>query len=185
MNMPTYKPRPDSLPARVIEFFGLNPDEELGRTDIAQKFSENATTIDSSLRQSVLAGYLQTDSGDDGARVWKAGPNMPPPAGFKAWLASKGQASAEGMPKAKAVQLPPADKLLENIAKDVPVPAPKPRGAEYHAVWARMEKGDSVPMPTAAAKRLISNAQNWGKAHGRKFVMRQIDAEASRIWRTE
>jgi len=49
-----------------------------------------------------------------------------------------------------------------------------------------MEVGQSIALETSAAKKLIANAQNWGKAckpEARKFVMRQVDAEQSRIWR--
>jgi hypothetical protein len=75
--------------------------------------------------------------------------------------------------------------LLQAIVVDVPLPQATPKGAAYHAVWAKLEVGHSVPMDTPSAKRLISNAQHWGKALGRKFVHRQLPAGGSAIWRTE
>lgn len=181
--LPTYSPRPGSLPARVCEFFRDNPDEELTRSDLAAKFDVQSSSIDPSLKHAVDAGVIATKNGEDMTRVWIAGPQLPAPSSFKRWLASKGQASAEGRPVAAA--LPDPASLLQGMATDVPLPKQQARGSEYYPVWLAMAVGASVPVSSEAAKALAAKAQAWGKASGKKFVQRLLPNGTARIWRTE
>lgn len=181
--LPTYTPRAGTLAERMCEFFKDNADEELTRSDIANKFDVQASSIDNSIKSAIEAGVIATRNDEQMQRVWCAGPNLPAPSSFKRWLAKQGKASAEG--RAAPPQLPDVASLLQAIASDVPLPQPQPKGAAYHAVWQAMAVVQSVPMETAVAKRLISNAQNWGKPLKRKFVHRTLEDSSSRIWRTE
>jgi hypothetical protein len=196
--MSTYKPKAGSIPERVCQFFLANPEEELTRQDMALKFEMLPSSCDQIFKLAVEAGLLERKTGDDGV-VWSAGTRLttaaltneqtPPPSttdkpkGFKGWLAKKGHQSAEG--RTRAIDLPPPSELILLITKDVPLPSPKQRSDDYHPVWAAMNVNDSIAVAPAAAKRLVNWARGWAKPHKRKFVVKAIDADTTRIWRTE
>lgn len=68
-----YIPREGSLPARVIAFFQDNPEEELGRADIAAKFDVNPSSVDVRLAEALAAGLLTKGTDADGRVVWRSG----------------------------------------------------------------------------------------------------------------
>lgn len=71
--MTDYTPRAGSLPARVIEFFAANPEEELTRLDVAAKFDCQASAVDAGLEAAVNHGALVRRRGEDSTLVWCAG----------------------------------------------------------------------------------------------------------------
>lgn len=73
----TYRPNPDSLAARVLGFFTLNPDEELTIEDIAMKFVEpgDSRNIHTQLMAACDHDMIEFDPEDD---VYRKGPvDMP------------------------------------------------------------------------------------------------------------
>jgi hypothetical protein len=185
----TYKPQDGSLAARTLDFFRKHPDEELSGKDIAQKFDAPSSSITVLLAASISHGMLIKGKDDAGTTVYSDGPKLsevpddgPTTAGFKGWLAKKGQNSAEG--RRAPAQMPDPDALL--IEPNIPIPPPgAAQGQRYAAVFARMNVGDSFGVSTDVCKRLTQTAQSWGKSTGRKFAARQVDQTTSRIWRIE
>lgn len=188
-----YNPRPHSLGSRVCAWFKANPDEKLSSRDVADKFDSAPLRVSAQLGAAEDADLL-TSERVDGMNVYSAGPKLaswtPPPSdvaqpatGFKAFLARTGQASAEGRPAAPA--LPSPEALV--IEDGVPIPPARSSLAAYEARFAEMQVGQSIPLATPAAKRLITTAQRFGKTCGRKFITRVLPADpnTSRIWRTE
>lgn len=80
---------------------------------------------------------------------------------------------------------PPPEALTIEDGVEIPAGGPGARAFVYDAVFARMQTGQSFKCTPDAAKRLVTSARRWGKTCGRKFITRQLDANTSRIWRTE
>lgn len=76
-----YKPRTDSLPWQVVEFFRANPDEELTTQDIDSKFGQgrrsNAASV---LTEAVANGLLAVRQGESSNKrivnTYTAGPRL-------------------------------------------------------------------------------------------------------------
>lgn len=68
-----YTPKPGSVADQVIAFFEENPDEELTRADIAQKFDTAHATVDSTLQLAVARGCLVRERNRSMEMVWKLG----------------------------------------------------------------------------------------------------------------
>ncbi|MFZ3141177.1 hypothetical protein [Polaromonas sp.] len=72
--MNTYKPRAGSLPAQVIYFFTNNPDEQLGLSEITEKFDAVRGNIHTLLALSIDAKLLVRTRNEDGEYIYSAGP---------------------------------------------------------------------------------------------------------------
>lgn len=83
-------------------------------------------------------------------------------------------------PKKARVAGPAFDPLTIELKKDRALP-PNVRGgvSPYKALLERMEPGDSVDLPTAAAKSIVSTAKKLGM----KVATRVLSAEVSGVWR--
>ena len=73
----TYTPRPDSLPARVINFFANNPGEELDLEAISEKFDVTRGNIHTQLGDAVDTGMLVRSRNVDGDYIYTRGKNAP------------------------------------------------------------------------------------------------------------
>lgn len=110
-----YRPNPESLAARVIGFFALNPDQELSLDDIVTKFVDEGSSRNI---HSQLIGALDADmlDYDPAANSYRRGPvsrasvletpqekaesdDGEPKSGFKQWLSKQGKTSAEALRK--------------------------------------------------------------------------------------
>jgi hypothetical protein len=181
-----YTPRPGSLPARIIEFFQENPEEELSRADIAAKFVVASSTIDACLAAAIDFGGIATRTNDDLQRVWVAGPNIRDcRTGVLGKAAGGGGKRPSRQPTAPPANMPKPGELV--IEKGIPVPEVVRAGSTYIAVFESMEPGDSFLVPADCAKRVMDYACKWARrTGGRKFTQRRL-AEGSnvRIWRSE
>lgn len=54
------KPRSDSLAARMLAYFQANPDEELLRQDVAEKFGAKMKSVDFAIGRLRDQGYLES-----------------------------------------------------------------------------------------------------------------------------
>jgi hypothetical protein len=184
-----YVPRPDSLAGRVCAFFKANPEEELSSSDIAQKWDVRPTGNVVTLLMPAIEYGLLKRSKQGQSSVFSAGtrlaqidlPQHIPTATSSVWPSAHGTAAA----RAGASKLPPLDLDCLVIEKGVPVPELQhARSLRYAAKFEQMEVGDSMLVPKAYAKSVIQAAQAWGKKNGgRKFMVREITEEHSRVWR--
>ena len=68
-----YKPEPDSIQYRILNFFHKNPDEELTRRDIAVKFDLPAVSVDETLLTARIYGAITTAKNEEAELVWRLG----------------------------------------------------------------------------------------------------------------
>lgn len=189
---PTYTPRADSLPARVIAFFQRNPDEELSLEDITDKFDTTRGNIHTNLGLAVDAGLLVRDRNVDGDYIYKAGPKLPkasgvdmdavhthrpPPAGPQGpWPTRKGVREPVTLP----------DPLTVPIRDGVPPPSANKK-ADWMLLLKRLVKpGQSAELPIAARYTLGQAITAAHKQQLGTFTTR-IDktAQTVSVWRTK
>lgn len=197
----SYQPREGSLAERLCAHFRAKPFDELDNVDIAKQFDVNQSSIAALLNTAINAGHIQRLS----KGCYAAGPKLaatepaanaaapapaaaapastPAAAGFKGWLAKKGQEEAKGGGAGAALLPDPASLVIES---GVPIPQPQSeRVLQFAARFAEMKVGDSFKCAPDAAKPLITAASRWGKGVGRRFVMRRTTTTEARIWRKE
>jgi Mn-dependent DtxR family transcriptional regulator len=73
--MSNYRTYKNSTPARLLEFFARNPDEELNTADVAVKFDVSPRSVTSTLRDAVGEGLI-TRERVKGTSVYRAGPAL-------------------------------------------------------------------------------------------------------------
>jgi len=76
MSKGAYKPRGDSLAARVIAFFQANPDEELYPSDIAAKWAVNSQNVFNLMKPALNAGFVTRTADEAGQHYYTAGPHL-------------------------------------------------------------------------------------------------------------
>lgn len=179
----------DALRKRVLDFFEKNPDETLTAADISRKFSVGIRLVHEALIAPVARGALQLNShgdysADPARRLHPLHTALHP----QPQAANPATQAAPGTRRPSASLPPLPDPGALRIEAGVPViqkPNPKGKQSPYTPLFEAMQPGDSVALPTAAARRLIGSAQSLGKRLGRKFLHRQLGEGQSRIWRTE
>lgn len=149
--MTTYKPAPNSKPAKVLAFFRANPDEELQTDDVAEKFGMLRSQVHTLLRPAREAELLQRNRDVLGDYVYVAGPallaQLPP--------ASTRENAETKQPAAQQTPAEPATKTVAENATPAPGPARagKPTGRRRAAVHsipsfdgAVVRKGVPIPV---------------------------------------
>ena len=197
-----WQPRAGTLPARVVQFFSENPDEELTSGDIANKFGAMPHSVATALSRPVEHGLLQrrkdtTVSGRVGY-VYTAGhrtlageftitghaaapdPDDPEDSGVTATRLPHTSGAPAPKPKRARVD-------LSAITIEPGIPIPKIERAtptRWPDVLAKMAVGDSFALPAtgAAAARKAVSADT--KATGRTYTVHSLPADTIRIWRT-
>lgn len=76
MSRGAYKPRGNSLAARVIAFFQANPDEELYPSDIAAKWGVSGKNVFNQLKPALNAGFVTRTPDEAGEHYYTAGPHL-------------------------------------------------------------------------------------------------------------
>lgn len=193
-----YTPREGSLPYRVCAYFRAQADEELSRDDIVLKFDvTSAHQVDQQLATAVAAGLLTRVVRERGSATYLAGPAL----AAKMVLAATPSAprtngafpsfhGSQGKPKRRApTLLPPIDAANVGISADLPAPVAFDHlrnRSPWHALLERMTKPGqhSEPIPKIYAKQLRTSAARWGKQHGAKFAVHEVEGGKVRIWRT-
>lgn len=176
----TYTPREGSLADRVIKYFAANPDEELTRRDLSDKFECAQAGVDTSLDGAVRAGLLATCNNDEMVRVWVAGTA----------LSKKPKPARETAPAVKrAVQsrMPEVDITTLVVRADHPRPI---RGnavkgsTRYDAAFDKLTKpGQSFLLPKPYYGAVTKAAQMYGKRTGRVVKVHHVDASHVGVWR--
>jgi hypothetical protein len=192
MNTSDYQPQIGSFAERAMLYFKNNPDEELTRGDLAQKFDIEASSIEARLKRPIDGGLLQVSNSDDG-RVWSAGPKL------AAWkLASPAQRQAPEAPAVhrggKRQRLPPLPTDGLQVVDNMPMPS-QALAAKGHSVYeSQFEKltapGQAVVgIPVLYANTLSKAAHMYCKLHtGWKLKVRRIPGSnpaTCGVWRIE
>lgn len=181
-----YKPRGDSVPARVLKFFGTNPDEELTQEDIASKYGVPRASVHTVLARAVEAGLLARSEssgewlyskGDGDTQETSAKP-APTSALDRAWTPPMVRAPQN------FIAIDPAAVPLED---DVPVPVMRVGAVtDWATLLDRMRPGHSAVLPApkrAAVSRACKEAKKAGR--GRFLMKASPEDETFRIWRLE
>lgn len=193
--MSDYRPKPGTLPARVIAVLQRHPEQALSSADIVQKFSDESNKltpsgVDASLLAALNAGVLKrsTNGYRLGATALPTQATMPTPV----WPSARVEHSAKKTNASSAGRIEWAK--LTPVA-GVPIPAKRTRGASSDLMeFVRtMEVGTCTPSidrrscmqsyqsVTKAAKR--ATAPEW--LIGREFSYRAEGDGTARFWRVK
>lgn len=191
MSAPTYTPRADSMPARVIAFFQRNPDEELSLEDITEKFDATRGNIHTNLGLAVDAGVLLRTRNVDGDYIYKAGPKLPKPTGVDMDAVhhrpppagQQGPWPTRKAAREPAVDLPdPQDVAIED---DVPIPALRTKKRDWLPLLKRLKVNQSASLPLVAQYMLgVAITQAHKDKLGTFTTRRDLQAKTIRVWRT-
>lgn len=179
-----YTPRADSLAARCINFFRLNPEEELTLEDIADKFDAVRGNIHTLLMSAREAGVIDRYRNADGDYVYKAGSKIDTDKANSVDIDAvhHGRTSTRFNAPAIAQELP--DPMAVVIEDDVPLPGARQK-QDWMPLLRRMLVKQSAALPLAARYTL---SQAVTQAHKEKlgtFVTRRdADKNIVRVWRT-
>ena len=163
--MTNYTPNPDSVPAHVIGFFRLNPDETLGVGDIVEKFGTSKGGVHTQLRLAMDAGMVRREQDEDGDWFYRAGPALQ-----SRTLPSIVEPAA---PKPrKSVPLRPVDAAAFSIADD-PMPArglPRAGATKYLALFEALQVGQCIRCGTQThtPENVATALRKWLQVTGRK-----------------
>lgn len=184
MSKTEWSPELGSLPASLIAHFIAHPDVKLDRLSVKALFNVAGAHVDGLLRPAIDAGAIAVEVDGELGRCWKAGPNVARfarPSGFKGWLGSRGKKEAP-----PAAPLPDPGELRARIARGVAIPTRVPSAVmRYDQVLSVMDPGDSFTVGKEVSRRLMKIVTDWGKRHERRFLLRDIDASTSGIWRID
>jgi hypothetical protein len=184
-----YQPRTGSLPYQVIEFFRANPEEELTRSDIAQKFGTEPKSVDGALAGAMAAQVIvKRNSADLGLVIFVAGPNINK-------QAAAPYAEGKAKPTSKTdhrTRLPRVD--LGKVAVRYGVPLPpindsRKGSNRYGDLLAQLDQdGASVVLPImyrAAVQKACAKYLKDNQITAFKFLVRTIDVGTCGVWRTK
>ncbi|MDP3625043.1 MAG: hypothetical protein Q8S12_00485 [Hydrogenophaga sp.] len=173
----------------MLDFLKANPDEELTRDDVAQKFDMSATSVHASLEPAVNGGALVFERNEDLHFVYR----LPRP-GEK--LTTKPAQAADWPPMA-AQQASGHTRLgiaaIEALSVDDNVPFVPPRtpgASKWEALFKKLERpGQSIQIPMqwktpVAAQSTKRNAKAKGVKDAPTFrVGNDPGSEHARLWR--
>jgi hypothetical protein len=199
----TYEPEAGSVPARVLDLFIRNPEEEFTSGDLALKYVVRSEKFSALLAGAISCGLLRYErtTASDGSKVWRAGPHL------KAWADSRDSAavavaaaSSRGLARAPAAKTssaaqparqrrmltpatPSIDLAAVPVLKGVPIPEAVRggvNGSRYAAMWDRLGVGDAFELPDRQAAGLAA----YCKKNRRSFTVRTTGDGIKTIWRT-
>jgi hypothetical protein len=176
----SYQPPRDSLAWRVIDYLRANPGERLMRSDVATKFSVEASSVDTQLAGAVMAGQLIRDCHDEDGVVWRLQYRG---GGFPVVFAGT-LAAARKAARAKRNAL--IDISAFKIEKGIPLIEPARRINQWNRLFDGMEPGDSVLVPNEARMALSHAQLKYRKTASHViFAIRKVSETHTRIWRTD
>lgn len=164
-----YKPKPGSVPWKVIKFLMDNPDEELTRGDIVVKFDTYGGALDSTLQIACARNVLKRGRNSDMDVVWMLGTNrnvvieeyVDPVVPDLA-----GAVKAMTVPSLPAIQ--PGS--FPEIRKNTPLMDEKTRRkAEFHAWLAQFDVRDSAEFPEAFLAEVRAMVKTYAAEANRSF----------------
>ena len=184
--------RPDSLAARVVNFFSRNPDEELNLEDITDKFDATRGNIHTLLSKAVEADLVVRTRDKDGAYVYRAGKGLLVNAAQAASTDAALRNTATNAPakKASAKGYNSARKVVDldalTVDEDVPFEPRRIAGAnKWQPLFDKLVKpGQSISFPAGMRGAVGAAAMkiNRLKTHG-NFRVALTGNDTARIWR--
>lgn len=185
-----YKPTPGSLAARVIDWFRINSEEELTRSDIAKKFDVPSNHIDGSLATAIAHQVIvRHRDASTGSMVFKAGPTIAQTA------PTPPMAPVLRHKPTSRERLPDLDLSTITIAEDAPPPPSfsNRKGVnKYDELLTKLVKpgmaATGIPVTyRAALAKAVSKYQkdHEGKPTSARFVVRTIAQHEIGVWRIE
>lgn len=178
---PTYRPVPGSLTWRLYRFFLENPDEELTRRDICNKFGVQAYSgIESWLQPAVAKGALRVRDGEDG-RVWVLGtsPNV---------VIAELTAPEEEAPAAKSTAHDPFRQTMAIQVGAIPITrhplsAMERAKAEMDEWLGRFDVGCTAVFSIHYLEYFQGPVKEYSQRTGAKFKLEPVDANRGGIER--
>jgi hypothetical protein len=160
----------NALSTKAIRYLQDNPHEELTRRDIAAKFGVPTVEVDDLMEPAIHSRLVVREIGDDGP-VFKL----------------KQRADVFPIRPRKRPRSPvKIDYATITIEAGVPIPEPRQRTNQWAPLFGRMSIGDSFQLPREAFDALSHAQYAYRKANpGVRFVVRKLNEEQVRIWRTE
>jgi hypothetical protein len=179
-----WKPEAGTLAFQMIEHFAIEPSSKLDRLEVKTKFNVAGAHVDGMLRPAIDAGAIAVVQDDELGRCWIAGPKVARfarPSGFKSWLGVRGRKEAP-----RAAPLPDPGELRARIEHGIPIPEKVPSALmRYDATLSVMSPGDSFTVDKDVSRKFMKTVSDWAKRHDRRFLLRDVDASTSRIWRID
>lgn len=200
----SYTPKAGELDAKVVAYFARHRGEELSAADIALKFDCPANLVEPSLSSAITSRTLERYRGTARAWTYRAGPrigDVSTEAVKQAAAATAGRApftlSAARFPTAPAaprktrrtLPAPLADKALQAVEKDVPLPPDGRRGPKrtnWALLFERLAQPGlcSSPLPIEHIGAAKAATKKHGKEAQRNYTVAAINDTHFRIWRT-
>lgn len=157
----SYEPQTDSLPAHVVGFFRLHPEEHLTLDDIADKFASGRSNIHTLLARALDAELLVREKSADGDYIYRAGKGLRP------------VSTPAVVPQRKAAtKRPELDPALLEVCDD-PLPTSRASlGAKYVPLFSSMKPGQAIKCKPEEVYRVGHAMRKWITQNRLTFVMR-------------
>lgn len=180
-----YTPRPDSLPARVINFFAHNPDEELDLEAISDKFDVTRGNIHTQLGDAVDTGMLVRSRNADGDYIYTSGKNAP-------GVHDRGGVNMDAVHKRQTVKPTKAEKpappQLDQVVieDDIPLPGVASRvKQDWLPLIKKLQPKQSFKLPLDCKYMVAKAMTDAHKAELGTYTMRTFpETKELRVWRT-
>lgn len=189
MNHP-YKPRTGSLPAQVIYFFTNNPDEQLGLSEITEKFDAVRGNIHTLLALAIDAMLLKRSRNEDGEYIYSAGPAIGKTADVPAAAQpSPAEAAAPGKRRGpvKGFASPRYTLDIDTLIVEEGIPFVKingPAESKWEPLFGKLKKpGQSIAVPGHVRGALATAARTRNKENKGVFRVAMTGPGKARIWR--
>lgn len=188
-----YRPRPGSVPAKLLDWFKANPDEELTRVDVSSKFGLAPSTVGILLEAAVKGGALIFDRNDALEMVYRLpipGEVIPQtPTATPTWPATESAASQRG----PSAIVPPTPEELKTLVVETGKRPQKGSSRRGSHKWAPLLDLLDAPDKSVALRpewvpgirRYSSscNKRNESTNEPARYYVGMDDKGAHRLWR--
>lgn len=185
-----YKPRTGSLAAQVSWFFLQNPDEQLGLSEITEKFDAVRGNIHTLLAPSIAAQLLVRTRNEDGDYIYSAGPAIHNPA--KDAVPDAPAPAAADTPRktrgpVKGFASPRYSLDIRTLKVEEGIPFMKMNGpaeSKWEPLFRKLTQPDqSIALPGHLRGALASAVRNRNKENKGTFRVAMTGPGQARIWR--
>ena len=185
-----YITRAGSLPSQVVYFFTKNPDEQLGLSDITEKFDTPRGNIHTLLALALEAHLLCRSRNDDGEYLYSAGPAIGKPAKDAAPQApapSTADAPRKTRGPRRGGHSPRYHIDIDALKVEEGIPVSKINGpleGKWDSLFAKLEKpGQSIELPGQLKGAVASAAFTRNKKNQGRFRCYMTGPDTARVWR--
>ena len=155
-----YEPQPGSIPAQVVGYFRLNPEEHLTLDDITTKFQAGRSNIHTLLARALDCDLVKRRKDADGEWIYEAGPQLKP---VNVPVFQRADA------KKTRGELDPASLVI----CDDPLPAGRASpGAKYVPVFSAMKPGQAIKCKPEEVARVGHAMRKWITKNKLPYIFR-------------